>query len=438
MAPDFDLTQIQSTLNQAIGQLGSTGSVSAGGSSSSTSFVNSVWNLAQEGQVAANGNNKQKAEAISNIVKNLMGMLTSLGTNESSKATKEVKKNEKNAEALDKKADESAQATEEQVKEIINNIANNTTSISQAIEKIEELGGDKGQIAEAQEQLEEQLEIIEENKAILNDGVSSPEAKQEALQALVGAASVINGLVESIGEVQKEIEAQNNIVESSTNNVSGLIEESVSVITNGAVELQSFIKEGAAQSVTSTTTSVTGSANEIVGKKATAMGSASSAIPFVGSTAGSKLIQIGMDQTMAGGTRISGAATTLSTLTKAIGEMGSNLSNLSNFTNSVGEIGNSFVALVGQYGSALEPVITATGSWSAVADANAQFEEAIAEYQSQNGMIETNQWEQMSKTSYTSDDKNNSNETSSNEGGNNLAFNFDTNLFREAFKTENI
>ena len=438
MAPDFDLTQIQSTLNQAIGQLGSTGSVSAGGSSSSTSFVNSVWNLAQEGQVAANGNNKQKAEAISNIVKNLMGMLTSLGTNENSKATKEVKKNEKNAEALDKKADESAQATEEQVKEIINNIANNTTSISQAIEKIEELGGDKGQIAEAQEQLEEQLEIIEENKAILNDGVSSPEAKQEALQALVGAASVINGLVESIGEVQKEIEAQNNIVENSTNNVSGLIEESASVISNGAVELQSFIKEGAAQSVTSTTTSVTGSANEIVGKKATAMGSASSAIPFVGSTAGSKLIQIGMDQTMAGGTRISGAATTLSTLTKAIGEMGSNLSNLSNFTNSVGEIGNSFVALVGQYGSALEPVITATGSWSAVADANAQFEEAIAEYQSQNGMIETNQWEQMSKTSYTSDDKNNSNETSSNEGENNLAFNFDTNLFREAFKTENI
>ncbi len=438
MAPDFDLTQIQSTLNQAIGQLGSTGSVSAGGSSSSTSFVNSVWNLAQEGQVAANGNNKQKAEAISNIVKNLMGMLTSLGTNENSKATKEVKKNEKNAEALDKKADESAQATEEQVNEIINNIANNTTSISQAIEKIEELGGDKGQIAEAQEQLEEQLEIIEENKAILNDGVSSPEAKQEALQALVGAASVINGLVESIGEVQKEIEAQNNIVENSTNNVSGLIEESASVISNGAVELQSFIKEGAAQSVTSTTTSVTGSANEIVGKKATAMGSASSAIPFVGSTAGSKLIQIGMDQTMAGGTRISGAATTLSTLTKAIGEMGSNLSNLSNFTNSVGEIGNSFVALVGQYGSALEPVITATGSWSAVADANAQFEEAIAEYQSQNGMIETNQWEQMSKTSYTSDDKNNSNETSSNEGENNLAFNFDTNLFREAFKTENI
>ena len=438
MAPDFDLTQIQSTLNQAIGQLGSTGSVSAGGSSSSTSFLNSVWDFGHEGQVAANGNNKQKAEAISNIVKNLMGMLTSLGTNENSKATKEVKKNEKNAEALDKKADESAQATEEQVKEIINNIANNTTSISQAIEKIEELGGDKGQIAEAQEQLEEQLEIIEENKAILNDGVSSPEAKQEALQALVGAASVINGLVESIGEVQKEIEAQNNIVENSTNNVSGLIEESVSVITNGAVELQSFIKEGAAQSVTSTTTSVTGSANEIVGKKATAMGSASSAIPFVGSTAGSKLIQIGMDQTMAGGTRISGAATTLSTLTKAIGEMGSNLSNLSNFTNSVGEIGNSFVALVGQYGSALEPVITATGSWSAVADANAQFEEAIAEYQSQNGMIETNQWEQMSKTSYTSDDKNNSNETSSNEGENNLAFNFDTNLFREAFKTENI
>ncbi len=432
MAPSFDLSQIQSTLNQAIGQLGSISTASTGSASGNSSFVNSIWGLAQEGQNAVQGNDQQKAQAITNIVTNLMSMLTSLGTNENSKATKEVKRNEKNADNLDKKADESARQTEEKVNEIINKVAENTTSITQALEKIEEMGGDKGQVAEAQEQLEEQLEIIEENKQILNDGVSSPEAKQEALQNLINASEVINGLVESIGEVQKEIEAQNSVVENSTNNVTDFIEESVSVISNGAVELQSYIQEGTVQTVTNTTTSVTGSANEIVGAKATATGSASSAVPILGSSAGARLLQIGNDQTMAGGTRIKGSASTLSALTKAIGEMGSNLSNLSNFTNAIGEAGNSFTALVGQYGSALEPVITATGSWVSVADANAQFEEAIAEYQSQNGMIEVNQWEQMSNTS--SESKENS--ADSNESGNNQAFNFDTNLFREAFEKQ--
>ena len=266
----------------------------------------------------------------------------------------------------------------------------------------------------------------------MNDGVSSPEAKEAALQALLGAASAINGLVESIGEVQKEIEVQNGIVETASDNVSGLIEESVTQITNGIQTLQGYIQEGGVQTVTNTTSSATGSANEIVGAKATAMGSAGSAVPILGSSAGARLLQIGNDQTMAGGTRIKGSASTLSALTKAIGEMGSNLSNLSNFTNAIGEAGNSFTALVGQYGSALEPVIAATGSWVSVADANAQFEEAIAEYQSQNGMIEVNQWEQMSKTS--SESKENS--ADSNESGNNQAFNFDTNLFREAFEKQ--
>ena len=441
-------TDIQSILTKAMSQLesigGSTGSV---GASSGSNYVNSVWGLVQEGQTAANGNDQQKAQAITNIVQNLMGMLMSLGSNENSKATKEVKQNETNATTLDKKADEASQNTQSKINEIVASIADNTTSISKAMETIQELGGDKGQIAEAQAQLEEQLAIIEENKQILNDGVSSPEAKEAALQALLGAASAINGLVESIGEIQKEIEVQNGIVETSSNNVAGLIEESAAQISNGIQTLQGYVQEGGVQTVVNTTSSVTGTANETVGAEATAMGSAANSNIFTGASIGQKLIRIGSDQTAAGATRIQGSVKNLSALTKSIGEMGSDLSTIAGFVNSIGEVGNNFTALVGQYQAQLEPVITATGSWAAVAEANAQFEEAIEEYSSKTGMTLEMPWESGSNNSnssasnetYLNFANNHSSGAVSNGQQNNsgeIKFEFDTNIFRDAFEKQ--
>ena len=310
-------TDIQSILNKAVGQLeslgGSTGSL---GTSSGNNFVNSIWGPTQEGQAAVNGNDNQKAQAITNIVQNLLGMLMSLGTKETSKANKEVKQNEKQANTLEKNADKAAQTTEEKVQEIISNIADNTTSISKAMDEIKALGGDKGDIAKALETLEEQLKIIDDNKKILNDGVSSPEAKQKALENLIGASQVINELVASIAEVQKEIETQNGIVENTANNVAGLVEESVNVITNGAQTLQGFIQQGGIQTATTTTIAARGTADVSVGSIATAKGSALSS-NLVTATAGQKLLRIGSDRTSAGQTRIKGATENLSALTKA-------------------------------------------------------------------------------------------------------------------------
>lgn len=418
MSTNFDL---QSILNKTMGQIESLNASNGSNvNSSDNNFVNSVWGMVQNGEAAASGDDQQKAQAITNIVQNLMSMLTSLGTNENSKATNEVKKNDKKADELSNKADETATETETKVKEIVSQIETSSADISKAIETIKELGGDKGLVAEAQQKLEEQLAIIEENKSILNDGVSSPEAKQEALNKLTNAASVINGLVESINGYQKEIEAQNNIVESASENVSTLVEDTANVISEGASTLQSYIQQGQTQTVTNTVTSTTGTANEVVGAKATAMGTASNSLPVLGQSAGAKLIQIGTDQTSAGKTRLAGSAKTLASLTKAIGKMGADLSNLSSFTNTVGQAANNSVDLIGQYGSELEPVITATGSWANVADVNAQFEEAIDEYRSANGM-ETSAKQKFGRF-----------EQKDNTQGNGQ-FNFDTNLYKQAF-----
>ncbi len=405
MAPLNSNTDYQQIINQAMSQLSALGvnGGTKGASSSENNYVNSVWGLVQNGQAAVEGEDGQKAAAITNIVNGLMDMLTKLGTGEAAKANKEVRENDKKVRELDSKANEAVQNTESKVQEIVNQIAQNTSDITKALETIQELGGDKGAVAEAQAQLEEQLAVVETNQKILNDKDAKPEEKQAALQAITGAAAIINGLVESVMDMQSKIQEQNGVVETASNNVAGLVENAAEVVTTGIQNVQSNIQSGQGLFAKETTTATTGAINEATGKAATSAGQALSS-NFVTASQGAKLIMTGSDQSMAGQTRIQGSAANLAALTKSIGQMGSDLSSVANFTNSIGQVAGGVSDLVGQYDAALPSVITATGSWTQVADANAQLEQAIAEYAGQES--ETQQ------------------------------FNFDTNLFKQAFEMQ--
>ena len=401
------------------------GTFNGSNGASSDNYLNSVWGLVQNGEAAISGNDQQRAQAITNIVQNLMSMLTSLGTNENSKATKEVNNNDKNANKLEQEADKKAQDTQAEIKTIVNDIATNSNNISDAIEKIKELGGSEDDIQAAKENLDKQVQIIETNLAIVNDGVSSPEAKQKALALIKGASAEITNITSQMSilteETQKQIQEQNSIVEASTNNIASLMEKSVTTISGGTADLESYIQQGAQQTVTNTTTATTGAANEVVGATATTSGSATSWVPVFGQTASSKLIQIGADQTAAGATRIGGSAKTLASLTQAIGKMGADMNSIAGTVGNVEGVGNSAIALVGDYQTKLDSIITATGSWSQVADANADLTSAIAEYEGQGES--TNIWNQMNNS------QNSNNETSQGTG----AIDFDVNRFKTAF-----
>lgn len=419
---------LQSILNSAKSQLSSLGVNGASSTSGNNPLKNSIWGFVQNGETAINGNDQQKAQAITNIVQNLMSMLTSLGTNENAKATNEVNNNDKNADKLAQNADKKANDIQAEIKTIVNDIATNSNNISDAIERIKELGGSEDDIQAAKENLDKQVQIIEENLAIVNDGVSSPEAKQNALALIKGASAEITNIVSKMNilteETQKQIQEQNAIVESSTNNIATLIEKSVTTISNGTVDLQSYIQQGVQQTVTNTTTATTGAANEVVGATATTSGTATSWVPILGQTASSKLIQIGADQTAAGATRIGGSTKTLASLTQAIGKMGTDINSIVGTVSSIEGVGNGAIALVGNYQTKLDSIITATGSWSQVADANKDLTSAIAEYEGQG--ISTNFWEQMngSQTQEGSENK-----TFQGTG----AINFDVNRFKTAF-----
>ena len=358
-------TDLQSILNSAKSQLSSLGALN-GSNGASSDYLNSVWGFVQNGEAAIEGNDQEKAQAITNIVQNLLSMLTSLGTNENSKATKEVNNNDKNADKLAQNADKKANDTQSEIKTIIDDIATNSNSISDAIEKIKELGGSEDDIQAAKENLDKQVQIIEENLAIVNDGDSSPETKQNALALIKEASAEITNITSKMSilteDTQKQIQEQNTIVESSTNNIASLMEKSATTISNGTADLQSYIQQGAQQTVTNTATATTGAANEVVGATATASGSSTSWVPVFGQTASSKLIQIGADQTAAGATRIGRSAKTLASLTSAIGKMGADMNSIVGTVGNIEGVGNGAIALVGDYQTKLDSIIIATGS----------------------------------------------------------------------------
>lgn len=407
---------LQSILNSAKSQLSSLeGLGSSNGTTSSNNYVNSVWGLVQNGQTAIEGNDSQKAKSIVKIVKNLLSTFSSIGANENAQATKDVKANDDKATELSNDAENTTKSTEEQVNDLIAQISDGRETVSDAISKLEELGGDKGQLAEVQQKLDEQIAIIEQNKQILNDDSANAETKKAALANLQTAAGAIDELVANVSSIQEAIQEQNTTVEEATNNIAGFIEQSASVISNGVETLQKYIQQGAAQTVTNTVAAADGATNIAVGTTAESMGTVGTITGF-GAGAGAKLLKIGADQIAAGGTRIAGSTKTLASLTTSLGKMGADIQNIANFTNSVGSVADGVISLVGAYQSNSESLITAVGSVE-VANVNEEFKTLIADYQLNNELENADKTE---KTSSTQDNSSNK-------------FEFDPQKFKAAF-----
>ena len=402
MAPEFDL---QSAINKAMSQLGSINSdtSSKASGSSESAYVNSVWGLVQDGQEVAQGNDEQKAKAMTNILDGIMNLI-SFSKNQNAQANKEVKKNSdainKNEQAADKKAQEIQQSIEK----IVGDISSNTSSINDALAAIEKLG-DNGDIAKVQEQIQEQLDKIDQAKEDLKD----PNKRDNALETISAAASAIDGLVANIQNIQSVIEEQNAIVEESVNNISGLISDSANKISEGVTELQQYIQKGTALGTDSAQLATQGKIDGLTGNAEVKAGERMTN-PATGTVTGAKGIQLindGNQRISAGGTRRQGGAKNLQSLTASIGKIGSDLSSLSEYTNSIGKIGEGVASLAEQYTNSIQPYIEATGTWDvdAIKEANTELQSQVKAFDG----------------------------TQNSENQNGQEFNYDSSKFRKAF-----
>lgn len=419
MTADFNA---QSILNNAMSMLKQIdgGSYSTGNAGSSSNYVNSIFSLTQNGMEAIEGNDQQKANSIAKMVQNLMGMLSSISYSETTKANQANNKNSKEIDNINNQNDAAVQNTENKIKEITDSVAENSNQILEAMSKLEELGGDKGLIQATNEQLQKQLQIIEENKAILNDERDGD--KEAALATIEGASAQITALVGNVQGYQALIEAQNTVVADAVDNISQQIADSATVIQEGLEKVQSNIANMQGQTVVNTQVATSGGVDKAVGKGLETTGEAMTKTPATAAT-GAKAIVKGNIKSNTGDTKIQGATQNLSKVTASIGQMGSDLTNLANLTNSIGSIGEGAIELVGQYESALEPVITAIGSLANVETGNQVLTGAINEYKAQLG--EANNSDKKEDVDGQAEEGEAPVQTPST----NIKFNFDRNIF---------
>lgn len=407
MAPLFNNTELNNVLKQ-IEQIQKNSSTSVDGSKKGSSYDDIAWfnnAIAGTEEVASNDNSsEQKVNGLKNVLDGLLGAI-SFSNNQNAQANKEVKKNSDAIDKNEKAAEKKAQEIQASVEKMVSSISDNTASINDALAAIEKLGNN-GDFAKIQEQIQEQLDKIDQAKEDLKD----PEKRDQALETISAAASVIDGLVANMQDVQGVIAEQNAIVEANINNISELITESTKKITEGIGELQQFIQKGTVIGADSTRLTTQGGIDVPTGNAEVKAGEAinSNVISAVGSGGqGAKLIIDGNQRISAGGTRIQGGAKNLQSLTASIGKIGGDLSSLAEYTNSIGKIGEGVATLAEQYVNTIQPYIEAAGTWDVDA-----INEANTELQSQ---VKT--FDEVQKA----------------DGQNGQEFNYDSSKFRKAF-----
>ena len=379
MAPLFNNTELNNVLKQ-IEQIQKNNSTSVDGSKKGSSYDDIAWfnnAIAGTEEVASNDNSsEQKVNGLKNVLDGLLGAI-SFSKNQNAQANKEVKKNSDAIDNNEKAAEKKAQEIQASVEKMVSSISDNTASINDALAAIEKLGNN-GDFAKIQEQIQEQLDKIDQAKEDLKD----PEKRDQALETISAAASVIDGLVANMQDVQSVIAEQNAIVEANINNISELITESTKKITEGIGELQQFIQKGTVIGADSTRLTTQGGIDVPTGNAEVKAGEAinSNVFSAVGSGGqGAKLIIDGNQRISAGGTRIQGGAKNLQLLTASIGKIGGDLSSLAEYTNSIGKIGEGVATLAEQYVNTIQPYIEAAGTWDvdAINEANTELQSQV-------------------------------------------------------------
>lgn len=277
--------------------------------------------------VDANSTDEQKLQAATSTVTSLLQLF---GANEAGAASQEVGENERTANELNQSIKTTTDNTNAIVNEQIEKIKEIANKIQETLDKVEKENEEK---QEHQKQLQEFLETIDNNKAILESAdINTPEGKQQrkdALNNLRQASEGINKLSEAIKTLQTSTEKESEEVEDLGTEQTDVDTNIETAIQDGNSQLEATTSRIAAEQTKNTATATKGTANEatsVAAKTAAettrAAAKGSSWIPFAGGAAqaaaeilAQKYDSISNDFGQAGGVfRIPGAAKTMANL----------------------------------------------------------------------------------------------------------------------------
>ena len=346
-------------------------------------YLNSIYDVGMNGLASTSDNPYVKSQSIQNMLIKLSELVAVIAIGGGNNANKTVNNNNKEIESTKNDVEKMNQNLGQKLQSILDECDGNADKINKIIDEIEKLGGDdSGEAAMVQKQLEEQLQIIEQQKEILNSDNTEASERKAAIAAILGAASVINGLTEKIISIKAKLDEKTQEVTQIDEENTNLMTTAESTVAEGiqgiAKESAEFTQEG----VKTTQLGTEGATRSTVGTAEVATGTAMSEIPAT-AVEGQRMVRSGNKNINAGQTLMAGSAEGITKIFEGTGEVGSFYTELNEYAQGVGQFSTGFEELIGSYNAIAEPLITAIGSYENIGTANSELQDYVNVYASE-------------------------------------------------------
>lgn len=371
MSTNFDL---QSILNKTMGQIESLNASSGSNvSSSDNNFAGSIWNIVQNGQAVASGDDQQKAQAIQGLVKNALSLIEMFTNQEAKTAKKEVDNENKKTEALRQKSEQTKIKMEGDFSEIASSIDDQSDIVTEATE---EIGNIQKSVEEKQKEIQdivEQIEAKQKELAAEND----PQKQAALLGEIQGLAAQITTVGTTIQDDQKNLENLTTAVDNTLENINASTQKMEVVQQDGVAKIQQFTAEATQNATEVAQTGVQATKNKVTAAAAETAAKAANSNIFTGASVAPKLQKVAMDQNQAGDTRLSSIATNIERIAQGVGNLSGAVQIIEQFRTSIGNSLNGYAELVGSWGTSVEPLVTSIGSFETVTEGVNQLNETV-------------------------------------------------------------
>ena len=319
----------------------------------------------------------QKVNGIQALINTAISLLKKLDTSEAAKASAEAKKDQKAAVEYTKAGEEARAELEKNINEQSYFIEDQSSLVK---ESIGELDKANKKIQEKQEEINKIIQQITELQAQLAG--KTPEEQVQILGKIQVLSGKLATTAATISEVQETVEAASTQVENAVTNIEAAKGHIVEIQENGQMVIQEQMQKGIEELQKGFQRQVQGNVNEATGVAAEKAAQATATGTFgIGAGAAAKMYRVSFDQNMAGSTRKTSSAQNLQTVLTGIGKLGENFVLLRQFDTAIGGAMEDFNGYVGDWNTALEPVITSIGSFTGeegIIATNEQLQEAVS------------------------------------------------------------
>ena len=338
-------------------------------------------------QTMENGSDEQKVKTVQSMLTKALNIFSDLSTNSSSEADQKIDNTNKAIDHNNKQAEATFDSVNKTLQSILSRCDGCKADIDAALAEIEVLGGDSGAIANAQQQLQEKLKIIEAQKEILNNPDSDAKARKTAIDTILNTVSAIYTLSDSVKEYKELLEKQTDIVNGATQEVDSLASQMQTVVEDGVKDTQSAMENVTAINTEVGQQQVESGEKTLLGGKQIAAGTEMEAGPqaVVTGATGAELIASGTDKVNAGRKLMKGAIDSFKLLGQSQSNISNGLSDFVNFSQGIGQYSTGILELAGAYNTSASEMITSVGSWTKVEEANKALETYTNEYSQEVG-----------------------------------------------------